>query len=159
MGVVLYHIAIALFGIPPFDHPKDDWLPLFERFSQLQPWPNASLIPYLILNLFRDIGWLGYQGVHLFLVLSGFGLSWSMANRLPTSDVNIKQFFQRRLWRIFPLFWMGHIFFLFFHALTGQPDISIYDPRFYLSLIGFRFFSDTFYYVARPGGISVLFSA
>lgn len=148
LGIVLYHTAIALFGIPPFDHPKDDWLPLLDRLAQLQPWPNDRIIPFLILNLFRDIGWLGYQGVHLFLVLSGFGLTWSIARQSPTSDVNIKQFFQRRLWRIFPLFWMGHIFFLFFHALTGQPDISIDDPRFYLSLIGFRFFPETFYYVA-----------
>lgn len=148
LGIVLYHMVIALFGIPPFDHPKDDWLPLLDRLTQLQPWPNDKIIPFLVLNFFRDMGWLGYQGVHLFLVLSGFGLTWSIARQSPASDVNIKQFFQRRLWRIFPLFWMGHIFFLLFHVFTGQPDISINDPRFYLSLIGFRFFPETFYYVA-----------
>jgi peptidoglycan/LPS O-acetylase OafA/YrhL len=139
---------LLLFGIPPFDHPKDDWLPLADRLAQLQPWPNDKLLAYLLLNAFRDLGWLGYQGVHLFLVLSGFGLTWSLARRSPDSNVDLRKFYRKRLWRILPLYWAAHLFFLIFHALTGQPEISVLDCRFYLSLAGCRFLPETFYYIS-----------
>jgi peptidoglycan/LPS O-acetylase OafA/YrhL len=150
---MLYHVALLLFGIPPFDHPKDGWLPLVERLAQLQPVPHETLSGKLFLNLFRDLSWLGYQGVHLFLVLSGFGLTWSLARRsLPAgadADVNWGQFFQRRLWRVFPLYWASHLFFLLSYILVGQPPgIAPLDSRFYLSLAGLRFLPETFFYIS-----------
>lgn len=153
LGIVLYHIGLALFGIPPFDHPKDYWLPLTERLAQLQPLHHDSLVAYFFLNTLRYLSWLGYQGVHLFLVLSGFGLTWSLARHsLPAgvdADVNWGQFFQRRLWRVFPLYWASHLFFLLSYILVGQPPgIAPLDSRFYLSLAGLRFLPETFFYIS-----------
>ncbi|MER3458142.1 MAG: hypothetical protein C4309_05480 [Chloroflexota bacterium] len=152
LGILLYHVVILIFDIPPFDHPKDDWLPLAERIARLQPRPHETLAISLLANVLRYLGWLGYQGVHLFLVLSGFTLAYSLARRLPTADTNWRQFFQRRLWRLLPLYWAGHFFFLVFQALVGQlvaqPKISLLDSRFHLSLVGVRFLPTTFAYIS-----------
>jgi peptidoglycan/LPS O-acetylase OafA/YrhL len=149
LGIMLYHVALLLFGIPPFDHPKDDWLPLVERLAQLGPVPHETLSGRLFLNLFRDLSWLGYQGVHLFIVLSGFGLTWSQIRRSPVADVDLRQFYRRRLGRIFPRYWAGHLFFLLTYVLVGWPGwIAPLDSRFLLSLAGLRFLPQTLFYVA-----------
>lgn len=150
LGIVMYHVALLLFGPSPFDHPKDDWLPLGERLAQLGRVQHETLCGEFIQIVLRGLGWLGYQGVHLFLVLSGFGLTWSLARRSPLTDadVNLRQFLRRRLGRVFPLYWAAHLFFLLFHALVGKPEISALDYRFYLSLVGMRFLPETFFYIA-----------
>jgi peptidoglycan/LPS O-acetylase OafA/YrhL len=149
LGIMLYHVGLPLFGVPPFDHLKDDWPPLIERVAQLGPVPHETLSGRLFLNLFRDLSWLGYQGVHLFIVLSGFGLTWSQIHRSPVADVNLRQFYPRRLRRIFPLYWAGHLFFLLTYALVGWPGwIAPLDSRFLLSLAFMRFLPQTLFYVA-----------
>jgi peptidoglycan/LPS O-acetylase OafA/YrhL len=148
LGVVLYHIVLLLYGVPPFDHIKETWLPLSERLAQLAPLPNDSVIAALLTNVMRYTGWLGYQGVGLFLVLSGFGLTWSMMQRPPGSELNLGDYFARRVGRILPVYWAGHLFFVGFRAVFGQPDISVWDWRFYLSLAGGRFLPETFYYAS-----------
>ena len=147
-GVVLYHIALILYGIPPFDHVKETWLPLAERLAQTAPVVMDSPVATLVTNVLRYSGWLGYQGVGLFLVLSGFGLAWSSAHAGPRGALAPAVFFRRRVMRIFPPYWAGHLFFLAMSALVGQPQISLTDGRFYLSLAGARFLPDMIYYIA-----------
>ena len=147
-GIVFYHIALLLYGIPPFDHVKETWPPLAERLAQLSPLPNESPAASLLTNAFRYSGWLGYQGVSLFLALSGFGLTYSLAHRSARAEIKLGEYFRRRALRLLPLYWAAHAFFLLFSSLTGQPHISPADPRFYLSLAGLRFLPDTFYYVS-----------
>ena len=147
-GVVWYHIAILLYGVPPFDHVKETWLPLADRLARMAPVPNDALATFFLVNAFRYIGWLGYQGVGLFLALSGFGLAWSQLRSGPSPEIDLRDYFLRRVWRVFPIYWAGHLFFLVFHALTGQPDVSASDPRFYLSLAGVRFLPETFYTIS-----------
>lgn len=147
-GIVLYHVTLLLYGIPPFDHVKETWLPLAERLAQLSPLPNESLAASLLTNAFRYSGWLGYQGVSLFLTLSGFGLTYSLARRSAQAEINLGEYFKRRALRLLPVYWAAHAFFLLFNALTGQPHISPADSHFYLSLAGLRFLPDTFYYVS-----------
>lgn len=90
--------------------------------------------------------------MHLFIVLSGFGLAWSQLHRAPAEDVRLSQFYRRRLWRLLPIYWAGHFFFLVFQLLIGrflgQPVISLLDSRFYLSLAGVRFLPETFFYIS-----------
>jgi peptidoglycan/LPS O-acetylase OafA/YrhL len=152
LGIILYHTVLIICGPHPFDHPKDDWLPLVERLAQLQPRPHDTLVACLSLNALRYVGWLGYQGVHLFLVASGFGLTWSLARRSLAADLDLRQFLRRRLWRVFPIYWAAHFFFLLFQALVGQfvdqPRISLLDGRFYLSLAALRFLPETFFYIS-----------
>jgi peptidoglycan/LPS O-acetylase OafA/YrhL len=63
-------------------------------------------------NIFNRIGW---QGVHIFIVLSGFGLTYSCLSK-NFSDLNPKQWLIQRLKRILPTYWitcsMGFLFIL-----------------------------------------------
>jgi peptidoglycan/LPS O-acetylase OafA/YrhL len=102
----------------------------------------------LFLNAYRYLGWLGYQGAHLFIVVSGFALVWSYGHRSLDGGIDLRSFFHRRLLRIYPLYWTGHAFFLLFRALTGEPEISASEGAFYLSLLGIRFTHPLFYYVS-----------
>jgi peptidoglycan/LPS O-acetylase OafA/YrhL len=147
-GVVLYHIALLLYGVPPFDHVKETWPALGERLGLMAPVLKDSLAATAVTNIFRYAGWLGYQGVGLFLVLSGFGLAWSAERASPDGALDLGIFFRKRVWRIFPTYWAGHLFFLGMQALVGQPQISLADWRFYLSLAGVRFLPGLFYYIA-----------
>jgi peptidoglycan/LPS O-acetylase OafA/YrhL len=54
---------------------------------------------------FSDILGRGYLGVDLFIVLSGFCLYWPVANSSKPFDV--RQYFQRRFWRISPAYYMS----------------------------------------------------
>lgn len=152
LGIILYHTVLIICGPHPFDHPQDAWPPLVERLADLQPRPHDALITYLSLNTLRYVGWLGYQGVHLFLVASGFGLTWSLARRSPAAVLDLSRFLRRRLLRVFPIYWAAHLFFLLFQALAGQlvnqPMISLLDGRFYMSLAGLRFLPETFFYIS-----------
>jgi peptidoglycan/LPS O-acetylase OafA/YrhL len=63
-------------------------------------------------NIFNRIGW---QGVHIFIVLSGFGLTYSCL-RKNLSTLNPKQWLMQRLKRILPTYWitcsLGFLFIL-----------------------------------------------
>jgi peptidoglycan/LPS O-acetylase OafA/YrhL len=152
LGIMIYHAALVLFGIPPFDHPKDDWLPLADRLDQLRPVQHWSLVGQVFLNVSRGVGWLGYQGVHLFLVLSGFGLTWSQARHPLGGPVSLRQYYWTRLRRIYPLYWAGHLFFLLAHMALGRLGLQLElippDGRFWLSLLGVRSLPDTFFYIS-----------
>lgn len=148
VGIVMYHAMSFVHGLPPFDHVKEDWPQLVQRLAQLQPIPDESILSSVLMNLSRYVGWLGYQGVNVFLVLSGFGLTWSVAHRSVTSRIDLRQYFRRRIARVFPVYWAGHVFFLLFHALVGLPVISTSHLHFYLSLAGLRFLPGTFFYIS-----------
>lgn len=148
LWIVLYHIVIAIADIPPFDHPKDTWAPLAERITELRPRPSGGFATSVILNALRYAGWLGYQGVGLFIVASGFLLAWSQSGRASVGRGRLWRFYARRAVRIFPLYWSGHLLVLVLHWLSGQPDVSLRQASFYLSLAGVRFTPETFFYGA-----------
>ncbi|CAD5923831.1 hypothetical protein PCC9214_00836 [Planktothrix tepida] len=56
---------------------------------------------------------MGEQGVHIFLIASGFGLATSwwkiyQKNQKNPNIIALIPFWKRRLFRIFPLYWMAH---------------------------------------------------
>src|SRR4051812_7699293 len=55
---------------------------------------------------------LGYLGVNLFLVLSGFCLTYPLA-RIGVAEMNLdlRRFFRRRAWRILPPYYVALILF------------------------------------------------
>lgn len=66
------------------------------------PLPLDSLgnIVFDLLNLFFL---LGYQGVHIFFILSGFGLAYS---RILKPDDNWLVFLKKKVFRIYPTYWI-----------------------------------------------------
>ncbi len=70
--------------------------------------------------------WFGYSGVDIFFVLSGFIIYFTSYNKLGL--LSAKEFFLRRLARIFPLYWvaMASILVIFFvgkNFINGQSSI------------------------------------
>ena len=75
--IFLNHVSEALFGFPYIANPTAHWPPLAARLDQLRPL-SVSGIWSIPVNLLRYVGWSGDQGVQLFLIASGFGLTWGL---------------------------------------------------------------------------------
>jgi peptidoglycan/LPS O-acetylase OafA/YrhL len=73
------------------------------EFSDNPHWRTGNLSPGTVVSRFS-------LGVDLFIVLSGFCLYWPIANANKPFDV--KQYFQRRFWRIAPAYYMSILFML-----------------------------------------------
>jgi peptidoglycan/LPS O-acetylase OafA/YrhL len=146
--IVFYHITIAIYGTPWFAHPRSDWPERMARIAQLRPIPQENTAAFLLANLFRYAGWLGYQGTGVFLMISGFGLTWALVSRSPAALLDRRAFYLRRFLRLFPLYWAGHLFFLVFNNLAGWRPFSPLDPRFALSLLGLRFLPGVFHFIS-----------
>jgi peptidoglycan/LPS O-acetylase OafA/YrhL len=144
--IFINHSVEAVFGGPYLGNPGSWWPPLQERIVQWMPLTGFGIWTILV-NVWRYVGWLGDQGVSLFLVVSGFGLTWGILSK-DKGSFPIIQFYKQRLFRIFPLWWGIHIFFLVAGYLTNLKslDMSLTDPNFYLSFIGFRASPGTFFY-------------
>ncbi len=139
--IIWNHIIERAFTYPLFSNPTQYWGTLAERIGQLTPFSGYGWGD-LPLNLFRYVGWLGDQGVQLFLITSGFGLTWSLLQR---NSEDWRSFYQRRLWKLYPLWWFVHGVFLI-TSLFLKNGMSVTQPQFYLSLLGFRMTPGIFYY-------------
>jgi peptidoglycan/LPS O-acetylase OafA/YrhL len=144
--IFLNHLAERLFGYPYIANPYYGWPSLSERIAQLIPLQGEGFWD-LPINLFRYVGWAGDQGVQLFIVLSGFGLTWGVLQRSALSPFSPWRFFRRRVARVYPLWWSVHIFFIMSWLFTGW-GLSLVNPATYFSFLGIRFTPDLFYYFA-----------
>ena len=143
--IFIDHCVETQYGNTPFGNPGQGWFHLSNQISKLFPITGLGLwtIPD---NIWRYIGWLGDQGVGLFIIMSGFGLTWGLLAK-HQEQLETSKFYQRRLVRLYPMWWSLHIIALAATYITGlQLGISIHDPNFYLSFIGFRATPSTFYY-------------
>lgn len=147
LWVFLNHASEKLFGFPYFANPAAGWPVLVDRVRQLAPISGYGLWDGP-LNLTRWIGWSGDQGVQLFLILSGFGLTWGLLKKQAPDHLALGQFYVRWLRRILPPWWAVHIL-AFVAALAGGYAILL-DHRFYLSVLGIRVTPDMLYYI-QPG--------
>jgi peptidoglycan/LPS O-acetylase OafA/YrhL len=77
---------------------------------------------------------LGFHGVAVFLVLSGFGLSYSLT-RPGRPPVAWPGWYRSRLIRLFPMYWVAHLVYL---VSPFQARLDVLDYRFVLSLLGDR---------------------
>ncbi len=70
-----------------------------------------------ILKILNQIGWIG---VDLFFVISGFLVSGLLFKEYQnTNTINGKKFFIRRAFKIYPLFWLITIYVILIHHYTG----------------------------------------
>ena len=70
---------------------------------------------------------IGKLGVHLFFVLSGFLITYLLFTEIDlASKINLKNFYVRRILRIWPLY-----FLLVFLGLAAFPNFDIFSFRFF----------------------------
>jgi peptidoglycan/LPS O-acetylase OafA/YrhL len=144
LWIFLNHVSEQLFGYPLISNPISGWSPFAERVAQLIPLNGygAWNIP---VNLLRYIGWFGDQGVQLFVIISGFGLTWGLLNRQPDKPINLLSFYRSRAERIYPLWWGVHILFIATWFVAGW-GLSLFDPATVLSFLGIRLTPALIYY-------------
>ncbi len=142
--IFLNHLTEQLFGDPLIGNPARDWPPLAERLAQLAPL-HGSGIWNGPLNLLRYVGWAGDQGVQLFLIVSGFGLTWGLLQRR-NGALDARRFYWDRARRIYPQWWAAHAVLLVASLALGSA-MMLRDPRFYLSLLGVRAAPGLLFYI------------
>ena len=139
LWIVLNHIVERIAGGEFVGNPEPHWPPLAARIAQFAA-PVGSGIAGAILTLVRDIGWLGDQGVTLFLIASGFGIAYGLRAR-DVDRVDLSAFYRARAKRIYPLWIAAHVVLLVVLYLTWGKA----GPSFVLSLIGIRCLPQTMY--------------
>jgi peptidoglycan/LPS O-acetylase OafA/YrhL len=142
--IFLSHASERLLGSPYMANPSSEWPPLARRIRQLYPLSGFG-VWNLPVNLFRYVGWLGDQGVSLFLILSGFGLVWGYLSRDPHGPIRSGEFYRRRVYRIYPLWLSAHICFLLPLAFIGL-HVSLINSAFYASVLGIRIMPSQLYF-------------
>jgi peptidoglycan/LPS O-acetylase OafA/YrhL len=143
-GIILNHIVEQIYGYPYIANPDVNWPPFNVRLAQLAPLTGYGLgdIP---VNLIRYAGWFGEHGVELFLITSGFGLTWGLLAKNGTGQFSLRDFIIRRIGRIYPQWWGAHLLFMGFWLLTGW-GLSLTRIDTYLSFLGIRITSGLLYY-------------
>lgn len=143
--IFVNHLAEARFGSPFIANPSASWPPLAARIDQLQPISGFRYWD-ITLNFWRYIGWFGDQGVQLFIIMSGFGLTLGLlARESQKSRLPVLDFYARRAKRIIPLWWAVHIFFIVSFLIAGF-GLSPFSLSTVLSFLGFRATPDLIYY-------------
>lgn len=88
---------------------------------------------------------LGFHAVGVFLLLSGFGLTFTLA---ATPSNGWGTWYRRRLLRLFPMYWVAHLIY-FVSPFVARPEPI--DYRFLLSALGDRVYPIyTIFYYANP---------
>jgi peptidoglycan/LPS O-acetylase OafA/YrhL len=139
--------------------PRLDWLEPVKAFALIailfnhlieEIFDYRTVDKYNLLNIFGKIGDFG-PGV--FILVSGFGLTWAAIHR---KKMPWYEFYSRRFMRIYPLYIALHFIFLgaaFFipdkvlHYSSGYPMI-LSDPKMLFSILGLRFTKTLFFYIS-----------
>lgn len=92
-------------------------------------------------------GQLGFHAVGVFLVLSGFGLTYSLA-KTGSPRGGWAAWYRSRLLRLFPMYWVAHVVYL---VSPFQARYEPIDYRFALSFLGDRVYPvDMIFYYFNP---------
>lgn len=145
--IVLVHIFERVFGYAAFGNPGMNWPPIAERISQFAPLSGFGGwdIP---VNLLRYLGWFGDHGVQLFLIISGFGLTWGLLQKGAGPVLPLRSFYLRRFERIYPPYWMAHVIFFGLAFVLLTLEVRHTSLSFYVSLTGFRLTPASFYAIS-----------
>lgn len=96
----------------------------------------GAWVTYLLKGIVVAVSQLGFHGVGVFLVASGFGLSYSLAKSGGAAEGWLG-WYGKRFLRLFPLYWVAHLVYLV------SPFVAHAEPtdyRFLLSLLGLRLY-------------------
>jgi peptidoglycan/LPS O-acetylase OafA/YrhL len=143
--IVLFHFFSA------YDTGRYPWPLGIERFPsfirQCAGSSFAQTISCFLDACCASILQRGPHAVGVFLILSGFGLTYSLTKTGNPKDGWLR-WYGKRLLRLFPMYWMAHVVYLISPLVYRQDPI---DYRFFLSLLGDRVFPvDKMFYYINP---------
>lgn len=118
----------------------------FARFlDACAPVSSLSTLECVGRASFAAFGQLGFHAVSVFLVMSGFGLTWSATRR--ASAEPSEDWLRGRFRRLYPMYWVAHAIVIF-APFAWRPEPV--DWRVVPSLLGLRFWPPiqaNFYYL------------
>jgi len=141
LWIFLVHFIERFMAGSNFGNPGLGWPSFSERITQLLPL-QISGVRGVFINTLRYTGWLGDQGVQLFLIVAGFTLTWSL---LKGNNFSLTKFYKKRLFRILPLWWLYHGLFIFVSIIV-RKGLLPGDWRTWASFFGARFIPEVLYY-------------
>lgn len=111
LWIVLYHIWAYTKG--------------YLKFSEITAILTENGVKGLVEGCLNFFCLMGEQGVHIFLIASGFGLAtswWKSYQKIPNNPyvIALIPFWKRRLFRIFPLYWIAHGLALLIYGINPQ---------------------------------------
>jgi peptidoglycan/LPS O-acetylase OafA/YrhL len=139
IAVLLNHLVEEFGPGPWFTNPTNSWGDLAAR---LHMWPSGPLPVAFV----RWLGWLGDSGPGVFIFASGVGLAFAAARR-PSSEMQPRAFYRRRLLRLYPLYIVAHLVVLTAALVVPGNTLSLSGPSTLLSLLGLRFTRGLFFYI------------
>jgi peptidoglycan/LPS O-acetylase OafA/YrhL len=142
LAVILNHFVESIGPGPWFTNPSNDWPALATRLHTFFPDDRSLAIAAV-----RTLGWLGDSGPGVFIVASGVGLTLAALSR-PHVQRGAREFYRRRLARLYPLFIVMHFIVLGGYLAVRGSTLTFGSPLTLLSLTGFRGTSSLFYYIA-----------
>lgn len=142
LWIFLVHFVERFLCCPFFANPNSSWPDLATRIDQVLPIAGDGFAG-LFANGLRYVGWLGDQGVQLFLVASGFGLTYAALQRAERPKP--VAFLRRRLGKLLPEYWVAHLLFILTYIFL-QIGLNPLDWQTYASFLGLRFLPGVMYY-------------
>ncbi len=149
-GISILWIAVFHFFIV-YDAGRYPWLLNLASFpafmEQCAPSSFPATVGCVVDGLLATVFERGAQAVAVFIVASGFGLTYSLVGKGGPNG-GWKQWYRKRLLRLFPLYWLAHLIYLVAPFISRKDAI---DYRFLLSFLGDRFYPpDTLFYYLVP---------
>jgi peptidoglycan/LPS O-acetylase OafA/YrhL len=142
LAVLLNHFVESVGPGPWFTNPSNDWPGLATRLHTF--FPDDRSLPVAAV---RTLGWLGDSGPGVFIFASGVGLTLAALSR-PHGQSATKEFYRRRLARLFPLYIAMHFIVLGGDLAVPGGLLTFGSPLTLFSLAGFRGTASLFYYIA-----------
>jgi peptidoglycan/LPS O-acetylase OafA/YrhL len=142
LWIAFFHCFIAYGGRYPWPMKLSSFATLLDQRAPDSLFGKFScVIEGIIAGMFQ---W-GSLGVGVFLILSGFGLAYSLA-RKGGGEPSWRKWYRQRFIRLLPIYWFAHLVFLISPFQYQHDPI---DYRFILSFLGDRVFpvSSVFYYL------------
>lgn len=94
--------------------PMAFWVVWFHSYISNVPEPMMYTFSFLVFNIrslpaifFNDAAFLGVIAVNIFIIISGFGLTYSHYRKKPISNY---RYFKKRFQRIMPIYWIALTF-------------------------------------------------
>lgn len=149
-GISILWIAIFHFFLA-YDGSRHPWLlgpANFSAFIQAcAPTSFLETVGCVVNGVLAAIFERGSQGVAVFVLASGFGLTYSLVRKgMPAGGW--RRWYWNRLIRLYPLYWLAHL------VCLVSPFVALSSPidgRFLLSFFGDRFYPpDTMFYYLVP---------
>ena len=143
LGILYVHL-VEEFGSGPLFMNTGYWWPddLATRLQAFFPRDYDSIF----LSAIQFFGWLGDAGPGVFILVSGFALTWSaLPQGKPPSYAN---FLRRRVTRLFPLYVAAHFLFIATAFAVPGAEYNFGRKITLLSMLGLRFTDELFFYIA-----------